>query len=61
MDTPLPTDPALLHGTLPNQLSYYVLHNPYPKSTVVAHLVVAIGSLVEKEEERGVAHFLEHI
>ena len=61
MDTPLPTDPALLHGTLSNQLSYYVLHNPYPKSTVVAHLVVAIGSLVEKEEERGVAHFLEQL
>jgi Predicted Zn-dependent peptidases len=57
----LAPDPALRRGTLPNGFRYAVLPNAEPRDRVSLRLVVRAGSLHEREEERGLAHFLEHM
>lgn len=54
-------DPALVSGKLPNGLTYYIYRNAKPKGRADFFLSRSIGSIVEKEEERGLAHFLEHL
>lgn len=58
----IPLGPSsLLHGVLDNGLTYYVRQNPKPKQRAALALGVRIGSVVEAEEERGVAHIVEHL
>lgn len=57
----VPLDPTLLHGFLPNGLAYYVRRNAKPEDRAALALVVNIGSFAEEEEERGVAHIVEHL
>jgi zinc protease len=57
----LPPDPAVHWGMLPNGLRYAVRHNSEPKGRVSLRLLVAAGSLEERESERGIAHFIEHM
>lgn len=54
-------DPKLLQGTLPNGLRYAILPNAEPKDRISLRLLVAVGSLHEREDERGLAHFVEHM
>ncbi len=58
---PLPTDPALVRGTLENGLSYIVRKNDQPPGRVGMYLHVSSGSLNETERQRGIAHYLEHM
>ena len=57
----MPVDPALRVGQLENGLTYYIRHNEQPKGRAEFWLVQSTGSLVEEENERGLAHFIEHI
>jgi len=57
----LPIDPQLRYGKLRNGLTYYIRHNEEQKGHADFWLVQKTGSLVEEENERGLAHFLEHI
>ena len=57
----LPTDPALVTGTLANGLRYIVSRNQNPPGRVAIWLHVASGSLNESEDTRGLAHYLEHM
>ena len=57
----LPVDPELRMGRLDNGLTYYIRHNQVPKDRAEFWLVQNTGSLVEEENERGLAHFIEHI
>lgn len=57
----LAPDPALVFGELPNGVRYVVAANAHPKGKASLRLVVGTGSLGEKDEERGLAHFLEHM
>ncbi len=57
----LPADPAIKWGKLDNGLRYALLHNTEPKGRVSARLVVKVGSVYENENQRGIAHFLEHM
>ena len=57
----LPIDPQLHHGTLPNGLTYYIRHNHTPANRADFWLVHKVGSAMEEENERGLAHFLEHM
>jgi zinc protease len=57
----LPTDPALVTGTLENGLAYIVRRNQNPPGRVAIWLHVATGSLNESEDTRGISHFLEHM
>ncbi len=57
----LPVDPELRMGKLENGLTYYIRHNEQPKGRAEFWLVQGTGSLVEEDDERGMAHFIEHI
>jgi len=57
----LPQDPALILGTLPNGLRYALLPNATPANRVFLRLLVSAGSLHENDDERGIAHFIEHM
>ncbi|MDY0652918.1 insulinase family protein [Pasteurella multocida] len=57
----LPFDPAIQHGKLANGLTYYVVRNPEPAHRVYIRLVVNAGSLHEDEDQKGVAHLVEHM
>ncbi len=54
-------DPALITGRLDNGLTYYIYPNKTAPGRADFFLSRGIGSLVEREDERGLAHFLEHI
>lgn len=60
-DEQLPVDPDLRIGRLDNGLTYYIRHNEQPKGRAEFWLVQNTGSLVENDNERGFAHFIEHI
>jgi zinc protease len=59
--SPLPFDPAVTVGTLPNGLRYYVRENHKPEKRAELRLVVNAGSVLEDEDQRGLAHMLEHM
>lgn len=58
---PLPVDPDVRTGTLPNGLSYYLRHNDTPAAQADFFLAMRVGSVNETENQRGLAHFLEHM
>ena len=51
----------MVRGTLGNGLVYYVKHNEEPRERAHLSLVVKAGSILEEEEQRGLAHFVEHM
>lgn len=51
----------VLRGKLPNGLSYYIMKNSRPEKKISLNLVIKSGSLSETENQRGLAHFLEHM
>lgn len=57
----LPVDPAVRVGTLPNGIRYYVRRNSKPEQRAELRLVVNAGSILEDEDQRGLAHFVEHM
>lgn len=57
----LPMDTAVVYGTLPNGLTYYIRHNEYPKGQADFHIAQKVGSVLEQDNQRGLAHFLEHM
>jgi len=57
----IPLDPQVRKGVLPNGFTYYIRHNESPKDRVVFNLVVKVGSIVEDEDQSGMAHFMEHM
>ena len=57
----LQPDPALLFGTLENGLRYVIMQNDEPKDRVGLYLNIQAGSLDESDDQRGYAHFLEHM
>ncbi len=58
---PLPTDPAVTIGTLPNGVRYYIRENPEPQDRAELRLVVNAGSVLEDDDQLGLAHFVEHM
>lgn len=60
-EQPLPIDPGLRVGKLDNGMTYYIRHNGTPAGRAEFWLVQNTGSLVEEDDERGLAHFIEHI
>lgn len=54
-------DPTVRAGTLPNGLRYYIRHNGRPAARVSLRLAIAAGSTAEQEDQRGLAHFAEHM
>ena len=58
---PLPLDPAVRMGHLPNGLTYYIRHNEWPEHRADFYIAQKVGSMQEEENQRGLAHFLEHM
>jgi len=59
--TPLPLDPSVRTGTLPNGMTYYIKSNGWPENRISLRLAVNAGSVLETDEQQGLAHFLEHM
>ncbi|MYK68785.1 MAG: insulinase family protein, partial [Gammaproteobacteria bacterium] len=59
--SPLPADPAVTVGELANGLRYYVRENATPENRAEFRLVVNAGSILEDEDQLGLAHFTEHM
>src|SRR2546423_6070606 len=57
----MPVDPEVLVGTLPNGLRYYVRPNGKPARRAELRLVVKAGSVLEDDDQQGLAHFVEHM
>src|SRR5438445_6735973 len=57
----MPVDPEVAVGSLPNGLRYYVRANPKPARRAELRLVVKTGSVLEDDDQRGLAHFVEHM
>ncbi|WP_039867176.1 pitrilysin family protein [Pedobacter sp. BAL39] len=60
-DQPLLLDPELRTGKLPNGFTYYIRRNKTPQKRVMMYLAVKAGSILETDQQRGVAHFVEHM
>ena len=58
---PVPLDPAIRIGKLPNGLTYYIRHNEEPKERASFYIIQNIGALLEDDNQNGLAHFLEHM
>ena len=58
---PLPTDPSIKIGTLPNGMTYYIRHNDKPAKRCEFWLATNVGALQEEDDQDGLAHFLEHM
>src|SRR3569623_322589 len=58
---PLPLWPAVKKGTLPNGLTYYILPLHKPEKRAMLWLAVNAGSVQEDDDQRGLAHFDEHM
>ncbi|MEG3147155.1 insulinase family protein [Sphingomonas sp. RT2P30] len=56
-----PADPDIRFGQLPNGMRYAIKRNDTPKNAVSMRMIVGSGSLAERNDERGVAHYLEHM
>lgn len=59
--TPMPLDPKVRHGVLPNGMNYYLLHNEKPKERANFYIAQKVGSTLETPQQLGLAHFLEHM
>lgn len=58
---PIPVDKSVRIGKLDNGLTYYIRHNEWPENVVNFYIAQKVGSIQEDEEQRGLAHFLEHM
>ena len=57
----VPVDKEVRIGKLDNGLTYYIRHNEYPKNQVDFYIAQKVGSILEEDNQRGLAHFLEHM
>jgi zinc protease len=58
---PLPLDPSIITGKLNNGLTYYIRKNAKPEKRCELRLAVNAGSILEDEDQLGLAHFCEHM
>lgn len=58
---PIPTDPNVRIGKLENGLTYYIRHNALPEKRADFYIAQKVGSILEEDNQRGLAHFLEHM
>ena len=57
----LPSDPGIIWGRLDNGLRYALRYNAEPRGRISARLALNVGSIYENDNQRGLAHFLEHM
>lgn len=57
----IPMDPAVIKGTLQNGFTYYIKENKKPENKVELRLIVKVGSIMEDDDQQGLAHMAEHM
>ena len=57
----IPVDPDVRIGKLDNGLTYYIRHNAWPEHRAEFYIAQRVGSIQEDDNQRGLAHFLEHM
>lgn len=57
----VPVNPDITIGTLKNGIKYYILYNKKPEKRAELRLMVNAGSILEDENQKGLAHFVEHM
>ena len=57
----LQPDPAVTYGQLPNGLRFALMRNALPSKTAAVRMRFGVGSMMEADDQRGLAHFLEHM
>ena len=60
-DKVMPNDSQVRYGKLDNGLTYYIRKNQKPENRAEFYIAQNVGSILEEEEQRGLAHFLEHM
>lgn len=58
---PIPFDPKVRYGKLPNGMTYYIRKNEEPKKRAELYLINKVGAIQEEDKENGLAHFTEHM
>ena len=58
---PIPVDTDVRIGKLDNGLTYYIRHNAWPEQRAEFYIAQRVGSIQENDNQRGLAHFLEHM
>ena len=61
LDQKIPLDKEITYGKLDNGLTYYIKKNTSPKKKATIHLIVKAGSLMEDDDQLGLAHLIEHM
>jgi zinc protease len=61
LSEPIPLDPEIVSGTFDNGLRYFIRPSRRPEKRAELRLVVDVGSIVEDDDQRGLAHLLEHM
>src|SRR5678816_1169358 len=61
LDQPVPVEASITVATLPNGLRYYIRQNKQPLNRAELRLVVKAGSVLEEDDQQGLAHFVEHM
>ena len=57
----IPKDPEVRIGKLDNGMTYYIRHNDFVKDRADFRIAQKVGSILEDDNQRGLAHFLEHM
>ena len=61
LNTPLPSDASIHKGVLPNGITYYLHSTDVTKDVASYYIIQNVGSILEDDNQQGLAHFLEHM
>src|SRR5689334_1919431 len=61
LNDPIPVSPDIRKGKLANGLTYYIRKNSKPEKKVELRLAIKAGSILEADDQQGLAHFTEHM
>lgn len=61
LNQPLPVDNTIKKGVLPNGMTYYLHSTDVTKDVASYYIIQNVGSVLENDDQKGLAHFLEHM
>ena len=61
LNAPLPVDKTFKKGVLPNGMTYYIKSTDVTKNVASYYIIQNVGSILENDNQQGLAHFLEHM
>ncbi|GAA4234628.1 insulinase family protein [Postechiella marina] len=61
LSAPLPIDSSIKKGVLPNGMTYYLHSTDVTKGVASYYIIQNVGSVLEEDNQQGLAHFLEHM